>query len=234
MSFATLLWTAIGSGFVILATLLATARVGRGSDPRRTVVPLGFLHVAVMAVAVFLVLIGGALLAGPATRVLVVWLVVLLAVTLVCTLVRVRSTADRAPATVPGRQEVLPAVVRLLERADYHQLSLVRVAVSVDLEGVLGTALGSEAVRAVRDVASEALARVVPADAPVWSEGDDRVIAIVRQAECDLADWREEVETVLLVGSADQKTVAPSTTWMTASTDDLGYRLTDLEAAAEH
>lgn len=221
-----LLWTAVGSGLV----LLATALVSRRSGARRPDVPRSALDAAVGVVGAFLVCIAAALFAGPATRVLVVWLVVLLTVGLVCTVLRVRpGMAAAAGDGVPQRAEALPAALRMLDRADYHQVSVVRLAVTVGDAAQLGTAFGSETVDAARAALARALRGVVPPDAPLWTEQHDRVVALVRQEECDLTAWRAEVETALVAVSPDRVPTVPTATWRTTSTDDLGYRLDDLE-----
>ncbi|KTR22386.1 hypothetical protein LQK89_03500 [Curtobacterium sp. C1] len=221
-----LLWTAVGSGLV----LLATALVSRRSGARRPDVPRSALDAAVGIVGAFLVCIAAALFAGPATRVLVVWLVVLLTVGLVCTVLRVRpGMAAAAGDGVPQRAEALPAALRMLDRADYHQVSVVRLAVTVGDAAQLGTAFGSETVDAARAALARALRGVVPPDAPLWTEQHDRVVALVRQEECDLTAWRAEVETALVAVSPDRVPTVPTATWRTTSTDDLGYRLDDLE-----
>ncbi|GAA3333560.1 MULTISPECIES: hypothetical protein [Curtobacterium] len=221
-----LLWTAVGSGLV----LLATALVSRRSGARRPDVPRSALDAAVGIVGAFLVCIAAALFAGPATRVLVVWLVVLLTVGLVCTVLRVRpGMAAAAGDGVPQRAEALPAALRMLDRADYHQVSVVRLAVTVGEAAQLGTAFGSETVDAARAALARALRGVVPPDAPLWTEQHDRVVALVRQEECDLTAWRAEVETALVAVSPDRVPTVPTATWRTTSTDDLGYRLDDLE-----
>lgn len=221
-----LLWTAVGSGLV----LLATALVSRRSGARRPDVPRSALDAAVGIVGAFLVCIAAALFAGPATRVLVVWLVVLLTVGLVCTVLRVRpGMAAAAGDGVPQRAEALPAALRMLDRADYHQVSVVRLAVTVGDAAQLGTAFGSETVDAARAALARALRGVVPPDAPLWTEQHDRVVALVRQEECDLTAWRAEVETALVAVSPDRVPTVPTATWLTTSTDDLGYRLDDLE-----
>ncbi|MDK8172214.1 hypothetical protein QP735_06680 [Curtobacterium citreum] len=221
-----LLCTAVGSGLV----LLATALVSRRSGARRPDVPRSALDAAVGIVGAFLVCIAAALFAGPATRVLVVWLVVLLTVGLVCTVLRVRpGMAAAAGDGVPQRAEALPAALRMLDRADYHQVSVVRLAVTVGDAAQLGTAFGSETVDAARAALARALRGVVPPDAPLWTEQHDRVVALVRQEECDLTAWRAEVETALVAVSPDRVPTVPTATWRTTSTDDLGYRLDDLE-----
>lgn len=221
-----LLWTAVGGGLV----LLATALVSRRSGARRPDVPRSALDAAVGIVGAFLVCIAAALFAGPATRVLVVWLVVLLTVGLVCTVLRVRpGMAAAAGDGVPQRAEALPAALRMLDRADYHQVSVVRLAVTVGDAAQLGTAFGSETVDAARAALARALRGVVPPDAPLWTEQHDRVVALVRQEECDLTAWRAEVETALVAVSPDRVPTVTTATWRTTSTDDLGYRLDDLE-----
>lgn len=221
-----LLWTAVGGGLVLLAAVL----VSRRSGARRPDVPRSALDAAVGIVGAFLVCIAAALFAGSATRVLVVWLVVLLAVGLVCTVLRVRpGIAASAADGVPQRAEALPAALRMLDRADYHQVSVVRLAVIVGDAAQLGTAFGSETVDAARAALARALRDVVPPDAPLWTEQQDRVVALVRQEECDLAAWRAEVETALVALSPGHLPTVPTVSWRTTSTDDRGYRLDELE-----
>ena len=134
---------------------------------------------------------------------------------------------------VPPREVVekfKQSALRMLDRADYHQVSVVRLAVTVGDAAQLGTAFGSETVDAARAALARALRGVVPPDAPLWTEQHDRVVALVRQEECDLTAWRAEVETALVAVSPDRVPTVPTATWRTTSTDDLGYRLDDLEA----
>lgn len=221
-----LLWTAIGSGLALLLVVLVTRRRLGGRHPE---VRRGFLDVGVASVGTFLVLIGAALLAGDATRILVVWLVVVLAVALVCTVIRSASTRDEPPEDVQRRSDVLRGVTRVLARADYHQVSFVRLVVSLDDAALVTTAFGPGAGVVHRDRLVAALQRLVPPDATVWTEGDDRVVVLVRQEECDLAGWRAELEMPSTGDPADGATVGSSTTWAVTSTDDRGYRLEDLE-----
>ncbi len=87
----------------------------------------------------------------------------LLTVGLVCTVLRVRpGMAAAAGDGVPQRAEALPAALRMLDRADYHQVSVVRLAVTVGDAAQLGTAFGSETV----DAARAALARHSGASSP--------------------------------------------------------------------
>ncbi|AIV39517.1 hypothetical protein [Curtobacterium sp. MR_MD2014] len=221
-----LLWTAIAGGFGLLVTVL----VSRRSSGRRADVPRDALEVAVAIVGAFLVLIGGALLAGPATRVLVVWLVVLLTVALFCTVLRVRSGATvTTDESVPQRTEALTAARRMLDRADYHQVSVVRVAVTLGNADLLATAFGHTAVEAARTELARALLAVVPPDALLWTEDRDRVVTLVREDECDLADWRGGLEAALATLPPDRLPTVPTASWGTTSTDDRGYRLEDLE-----
>lgn len=221
-----LLWTSIGSGLALLLVVVATRRrlAGRQPEVRR-----GFLDAGVASVGAFLVLIGAALLAGDATRILVVWLVVLLAVALGCTAVRSAVAHDERHVGVQRRSDVLADVVRTLARADYHQVSFVRLVVSLDDAGLVTTAFGPGAGAVQRDRVAAALERLVPPDATVWTEGDDRVVALVRQEECDLAAWRAELELASTTVPDAGAPVVSSMTWAATSTDDHGYLLEDLE-----
>ncbi|WP_144762821.1 hypothetical protein [Curtobacterium sp. 9128] len=224
-----LLWTSMGGGVALLVSVLVARRSGapRGDVPRTA------LEGAIGFVGAFLVLIAAALLAPSATRVLVIWLVVLLTVALVVTMLRVRpAVSDGAVGTVPQRAEALPTATRLLDRADYHQESVVRVSLTVVDADRLATAFGSRALEAAQSMLARALIGVVPPDAPVWTEHRDRVVALVRQDECDLTAWRTEVEMALVAATtgSDLVPTVPSASWRTTSTDDRGYRLDDLEA----
>lgn|GEM_PF-6109686 len=220
-------WTLIGGGLV----LLVAVAVSRRSRTGRPEVRRGALDAAVTIVGAFLVLIGAALLAGAATRVLVVWLVVLLAVGLLCTVLRVRPGRTVSAAfAVPQRAEAMPAATRMLERADFHQVSVVRLAVTVGDASRLGTAFGPDVVESARTVLARALLEVVPPDAPLWTEDHDRVVALVRQEECDLTAWRAQVESILVAESPEHVPTVPAATWRTTSTDDRGYGLDDLGA----
>jgi len=222
-----LLWATIGSGLLLLVTVLA----GRRWRRRRTDVPRSALDAAVASVGAFLVLVAASLFASDQTRVLIVWLVVLLAVALFCIVFRSRpEVLAEDDASVPQRAEVLPAVVRTLERADYHQVSLVRVAVTLEDAALLTTAFGVGVTGGARAMLARAVVAVVPPDATVWTEDADRVVALVRQEECDLGAWRSQVEAAVASSTPGQVPTVPSSSWRTTSTDDHGYALADLEA----